>query len=222
MAFLPIFRIVVLCISVVFAIIALGLSAHLTSLVEAFVGETVTFAVLALATACLTILTLPIMLIVDMVRKGAFTSMVLVELIWFGILWIMWLATAADAVVSARRVFPDGCIAFVFVELDTICHVSSGIVALAFVNFVLLFGYSVTLVVFAIISAGRGRKVWTSSVKQTNFLALVDPEASVASFISPRNHSVPTQHEAGPRAGPTENGYPLQLRQGMHPMSAEV
>lgn len=173
MAFLPIFRIVVLCkehhpqsprlltdisfsgISVVFAIIALGLSAHLTSLVEAFVGETVTFAVLALATACLTILTLPIMwgcttypidksahccatpsgsLSIWFVKghsprwcwlslSGSVcfyyavkhsNSILIVFIFVIGILWIMWLATAADAVVSARRVFPDGCIAFVF------------------------------------------------------------------------------------------------------------
>jgi hypothetical protein len=35
----------------------------------------------------------------------------------------------------------------------------------------LVFGYTLTLLIVAIIGANRGHKVWTSSVKQTDFLA---------------------------------------------------
>lgn len=71
-------------------------------------------------------------------RTGAFTSMVLVELIWLsknsvlhkiylnsiyctntvawavGILWVLWLSTGADAANSTSISFPDGCIGFIY------------------------------------------------------------------------------------------------------------
>jgi len=85
----------------VLASIVIGLSAHLTSFTLSFEGEAVVSALLAVATASLTLLTLPIMfvtyfyqicqsstlcadtrLIADFLCKRAFTSMVSVELVW--------------------------------------------------------------------------------------------------------------------------------------------
>jgi len=219
MAFISVLRIVVLCTSIVFAVIALGLSAHLTSLIKALDGQTVPFTALALATACLTILTLPIMLVMEFVREGSFTSMVSVELIWIGILWIMWLALGADGVDSARPVFPHGCVELFFEELDLICHESMSIVAFSFLNFILLFGYSATLLVFAIIGAGRGQTVWTSSVKRANFLAPVNTKTNTT--MSSRSYKdIPMQQQQASRgAGHVGSS---QLRQGNHPISAEV
>lgn len=42
---------------------------------------------------------------VDFVRRGAFTSMVLVELVWTFILWVLWLAAAALAAQEQQFVF---------------------------------------------------------------------------------------------------------------------
>jgi hypothetical protein len=47
--------------SLLLAFISVGLSAHLTILIEGLAGTTLAFTVLALAAGCLTIVTLPIM-----------------------------------------------------------------------------------------------------------------------------------------------------------------
>jgi hypothetical protein len=81
--FLSIIRIVALCLTLAFAVIVLGLAAHVTNVTEEFFGLYYQFAALAIATAVLTLVSLPVFLIVDAVRTGAITSMVVVELAWF-------------------------------------------------------------------------------------------------------------------------------------------
>jgi hypothetical protein len=237
MAFLSILRIVVLCVSLLFALISLGLSAHLTFVIEGFFDETNTFTVLGLVTACLTVVTLPTMLIIDSIRKGAFTSTVLFELIWLGVLWVLWLATGAHAAAEASVAFPDGCVGYIFQELDTICHEATGITAFSFLNFILLFAYSVTLLIVALVSANRGHAVWTLSVKQTvSAGAKGDSNQSVPTNMSPysnisvpanmppyNNQSIPMQQpQLVPPAGYAENVYPSPIKQMGHSNYAEV
>jgi len=174
MSLLPIFRIVVLCLSFVLAVIVMSLSAHLTSFTVSFEGEALVSAMLAVTTAGLTILTLPIMVIVDFLCKRAFTSMVLVELVWLSILWMLWLSTGVDGADSINTSFPDGCNGYVNGALSIACRDSVGIIALSFLNFVLLMAYSIMLLVFATVSSNRGHSIWTSSVKEANLLAPSD------------------------------------------------
>ncbi|THU91974.1 hypothetical protein K435DRAFT_780439 [Dendrothele bispora CBS 962.96] len=80
MAFASTFRLGALVALILCSLVVLGLSAHLASLSE----EAFAFEGLGIATAAITIATVPLMVGVDLTRKGAFTSMVVVELTWLG------------------------------------------------------------------------------------------------------------------------------------------
>lgn len=129
----------------VFSVIVLGLSAHLIALTEQSFSSYLIFCALGVATAGLTIATVPVMyliitsvyssplnlflhrLFIDIMRRGAFTSMILVELIWLCktfiscstwlvtfcravVLWVLWVATAGEAVDASNLLFPTGCV----------------------------------------------------------------------------------------------------------------
>ena len=44
-------------------------------------------------------------LVIDILRRGAFTSLVIVEIGWLSVLWILWLATGAYAADIIQLVF---------------------------------------------------------------------------------------------------------------------
>ncbi|KAJ3912964.1 hypothetical protein F5877DRAFT_71959 [Lentinula edodes] len=165
MAFLPILRLAVLIATTVFAIIVLGISAHLTSLSEEFLGGYFVFAAVAIAVAVLTMITLPAMIGIDFLRRGAFTSMVLVELIWVFVLWVLWIAAAALAAQEQQNVFGEGnSCNYINTDLATACHEFGAIEAFSFLAWIVLMGYNITLLVYAIVGANRGNKTWTSTV----------------------------------------------------------
>ncbi|THU93800.1 hypothetical protein K435DRAFT_779702 [Dendrothele bispora CBS 962.96] len=84
MAFASTFRLGALVALILCALVVLGLSAHLTSKSEqaAPFHRIFAFEGLGIATGAITIATVPLMVGVDLTRKGAFTSMVVVELTW--------------------------------------------------------------------------------------------------------------------------------------------
>ncbi|KAG0707551.1 hypothetical protein DFH29DRAFT_844631 [Suillus ampliporus] len=164
-------RLILFSISIVFSLIVLGLDAYFLS-VTVPLQFYFTFSALGVATAVLTILTVPIMLIVDLIRHGAVTSMIVVELVWLSILWVLWVATAGEAANGFNLYFPRGCIyATDDPTANAYCMELQAVQAFAFLNFFIFLGYTCTLLVLSIISASRGKSVWTSSVKQSTFLA---------------------------------------------------
>ncbi|KAE9404539.1 hypothetical protein BT96DRAFT_989358 [Gymnopus androsaceus JB14] len=172
MAFLPLLRLVTFIATLVCAIIVLGLAAHLTSLTEEL-DFFFSFAAMAIAAAVLTIITLPIMIGVDFVRRGAFPSMVLVELIWLFILWILWISAAGLASQADQFEFGDGSscdFSNLLITADEAaalaagCHEFAAIEAFSFLAWILLMGYNITLFVCAIIGHSRGNRTWFSTV----------------------------------------------------------
>jgi len=155
---------------VLFAFITLALAGHLTNTTLQLLGVYYQFAALAIATSVLTLLIGPTFLVVDLMRTGAVTSLVCVELGVLSFLWVLWLSVGADAADVNSRVFPTGC-GFISERIDTACREFSAIVAFGFLTWIILFAYTIVLLVYAIIGSSRGHKVWTSSVKQTDFLA---------------------------------------------------
>jgi magnesium-transporting ATPase (P-type) len=91
-------RTVVFSVASLFAFIVLALSASITNYTSSFYyGGYFTFAALGIATAVLTLLTLPPMLLLSLKRQGAVTSMIAVEVGWTWFLWILWLAVGGNS-----------------------------------------------------------------------------------------------------------------------------
>ncbi|KAH7922856.1 hypothetical protein BV22DRAFT_1016507 [Leucogyrophana mollusca] len=170
MAFFPLFRTIVFGTTLLFSIICLGISAHLISLTEEYFHEYLTFAALGVATSVLTMVSLIGIFVIDFLHQGAFTSMVLVELVWLFILWVLWVATAGETAADNNLYFPYGCI-YDACKLFLACHEFGAVEAFAFLNFIILLIYTVVILVFAIIATSRGNNVWFTSVKEANFTA---------------------------------------------------
>ncbi|KAG7445983.1 uncharacterized protein BT62DRAFT_146144 [Guyanagaster necrorhizus] len=193
MSAVSILRLTVLIATLVFSVIVLGVSAHITYLTTTFFNAYFTFAAMSIATACLTILTLPVMIAVDITRKGAFTSMVVVELSWLGVLWILWLTSAALTADANSNTFVAGC-GYINPEIDQACKEFNAIEAFDFLTWLILMGYTITLIVFAIIAATRGNAaVWTSSTTTTDFFAT---GGALAPEKSPSTNTI--QHHQSP------------------------
>ncbi|KIM70151.1 hypothetical protein SCLCIDRAFT_12726 [Scleroderma citrinum Foug A] len=211
MGFFTIFRIVMLALSVTFSVIVAGLSADLISLTEEYYNLYFTFAALGIATAGLTIFTIPVMLMVDFIRRGAFTSMILVELIWFFILWVLWVATAGEAVTAANTYFPQGCIYADYPLVNQACHEIQAVEAFSFLAFFVLLGYTIVLLVFACIAASRGNLPWFSSVKETSFLApasMAPPTQAMGQYPGAQpQYTAPVQPQYSPVSPQTQPYY---------------
>jgi len=156
---------------IVFSIIVLAVDGNLISkLSSSYSAYGSTFTVsapswtkLGVAVAVLTFISLIPLLAIDILRKGAPTSFVCVELGWLGFLWIMWLATAAS---TASEVNCGG------VSGIPICDEAQAAEAFAFLAWMILMGYWIILLVYTIIAANNGQSgIWTTSVSEADFSA---------------------------------------------------
>ncbi|KAG1769144.1 hypothetical protein EV702DRAFT_1142624 [Suillus placidus] len=162
------FRITVFSLSIPCSLIGLGLNAYSVSLTEPYFYFI--FSALGVATAVLTILTIPIMLIVDFIRRGAFTSMIIFELSWLFTLAILSFATSAESVSTSNSYFPRGCVyANTDPTANKYCMELLMLGTFAFSNFIMFLSYTCILLVFSIIGSSRGNSVWTYSVKDATF-----------------------------------------------------
>jgi hypothetical protein len=204
---LAILRIVALVSTFVFSVVVLGLTAHFTSTTNTYIAVTYNFAALALASASISIVSIPVMLIVDFVRTGAFTSMVVVELVWLSVIWVLWLSTAADTA-SFFSVFFNSSCGYIDQIVNTACHEVQALEAFAFLTWLILLAYTITLLVYAIIGSSRGHKTWTSTVKQGNFLA---PAGQTGGVQQPQYQqgqpAMPPMHQYPP-PNPSPQSYP--------------
>jgi len=175
--FVPILRKVVLVITFIFAISVLGISAGLANQVIKDIDTGATFIsrpVLPFAISGLTILTFPILFIVDLIRTGAFTSMVVFELSWLLIVSILWFVTGASAMNTFTIIFGADCTleeVYLSAKSADICHEFNALGALSYSSAALLMTYSLFLFICATIGSCRGQKTWTSSVKEAKFFA---------------------------------------------------
>ncbi|KAG1774042.1 hypothetical protein EV702DRAFT_1128016 [Suillus placidus] len=167
MGLFSVFRITLFSLTVAFSLIGLGLNAYFISLTEPYFYFI--FSALGVATAVLTILTIPIMLVIDFIRRGAFTSMIVFELSWLFTLAILWVATAGEAVYTFNYYYPRGCVYANEPTINAYCMELQAVEAFAFLNFFIFLGYTCVLLVFSIIGSSRGNSVWTYSVKDATF-----------------------------------------------------
>ncbi|KIY45979.1 hypothetical protein FISHEDRAFT_76212 [Fistulina hepatica ATCC 64428] len=152
-----------------FSIVELGVAGNLTYLTNTYYNNYYGFAALAIATAVLSLITFPLMIVFDLLTTDVFTSWVITELVWTGFLWVLWLASGAAAADKDNSVFGSIDCSYFNGKINTACHEFQAIEAFAFINWILLMGYFVALLVMAILGARKGGRIWTASVKAAEF-----------------------------------------------------
>jgi len=190
-------RIPVFIALIIFSLIVLGIDGHLISQLsgsfEDLFGFNFSFTApswtkLGVAVSVITMVSLIPMIVIDFLRRGAPTSWVLVELVWLGILWVLWLATAAD---TANNVSCSG------VRGSDICSQVQAAEAFSFLAWIVLMAYWVLLLVFAIMAANKGHKgIWKSGVADADFQAAGTHNAGgyPAANVSQREGATPTTY----------------------------
>ncbi|KAJ8595795.1 hypothetical protein M405DRAFT_929296 [Rhizopogon salebrosus TDB-379] len=164
MAVLPWLRAIVFSVTSVLALVIIGICAHIESLVSGYQDAYTSFAAFGLAAGSITVVSLPLFLVLGRVRRGAFTSMIVFEIVWFFILWVLWVATAGDTVAGRAYYYPDGCVYTDYPTANQICYEITVVEAAAFIIFFSVFIYYDVIILFAIIQTLRGKGVWTSSI----------------------------------------------------------
>ncbi|EMD40471.1 hypothetical protein CERSUDRAFT_80138 [Gelatoporia subvermispora B] len=166
MSWVDITRIVIFAWAFFCGILAMALSADAISFTTGFYKETLNGNAMAVAVGVLTIVTIPPMLVVDFLRTGAFTSMILVELSWLGLLELLWLVAGALAAANVSNFFEGTC-DWIPHSVGNACHETAATAAFSFLAFLPLLGYEILILTLAIIRHTRGAPIWTSSVKES-------------------------------------------------------
>ncbi|TFK36711.1 hypothetical protein BDQ12DRAFT_736793 [Crucibulum laeve] len=191
-------RNLVLCLSLIFAIAVLGLSA---SWINATREVAITdFEILALVTSSLTVVLASLWLVVGQLRKNATFTRIATELCLIFVLWSLWLSTGALVVVWSSLLYPFKCADFTPTG-KSFCNQFFGIEGLSFLNFVLLKVYWWTLLIMTLRS--NEAVAWTTSVRHADFFSgnvpasNEFPDTSVANVIpqsfATRQYQVPAQ-----------------------------
>jgi len=112
------------------------------------------------------------MFIIDMARQGSFFSYIVLEISWLSVLWVLWLATGSYAAWTDGQIIdaaPDesSCNFGLFSIPGVVqgCEEIKAIMAFSFLLWILLMGYTVTLLVLAIRAQERGNSAWTTGVR---------------------------------------------------------
>ncbi|KAI0761858.1 hypothetical protein BC629DRAFT_986617 [Irpex lacteus] len=176
---LPTTRAIVFGSLLVFSLVGLGASAAFLSLITGNGGLPDTRTGFAVAIPVLTLVFISPMLIVDFFRRGAFTSMIIVEIPVLGLLFILWLVDAAWSSNFLSRIQSTcalttitGSRGQVDSELNLLQSVCTDIkltVAFGWLAWIPLLGYFLTLLTVSIIGAQKGASVWKSSVRDCDF-----------------------------------------------------
>ncbi|OCH95963.1 hypothetical protein OBBRIDRAFT_822585 [Obba rivulosa] len=167
MSWVDIIRVIVLAWTFFCSLIAMALAADLTSISESLVKQYFTWAALAIAVGILSITSIPAMVVVDLLRTGAFTSMIVVELSWLSVLHVLWLVVGAMAASSSSNYWGGTCDFNFSNEINTACKETQAVAAFGFLAWLPLLGYTVLLLVLAIIRQTNGIPVWLLSVKES-------------------------------------------------------
>lgn len=145
---LKIVRWCILTFTLMLAIVVLGISGHLIAIRPTDYWR---FAALAVAVSSLTILTLPVILIVNtmFVRDHRISQeRILGEAVWLTIMWILWLSTGANATRAAREHFFAGACSFFSGYPNKICNEFKVVEAFAYIIFIILLCYTIGLMVY--------------------------------------------------------------------------
>ncbi|EMD40470.1 hypothetical protein CERSUDRAFT_111068 [Gelatoporia subvermispora B] len=169
--------------------------------------QTLSSSAMAIAIGVLTMVTLLPMLIVDIFRTGAFTSMILVEQIWLNLLWVLWLTVGALGASDVTGFYEGQCSTWSPAAVASSCDETQAVAAFGFLACFALTGYTSLIMVFAIIRHSRGVPIWRTSVKEA-FAPGLQQYSSQSKFVETPD----TQYQyppSGPASVPSPaQGYP--------------
>ncbi|KAG1779638.1 hypothetical protein EV702DRAFT_1213152 [Suillus placidus] len=164
---LKIVRWFILTFTLILAIVVLGISGHLLAIRPTDYWR---FAALAVAVSSVTILTFPVILIVNSftgVDSNITQERIMGEAAWLTIMWILWLSTGANATRAARVHFLPGACSLLSGYPNQICNEFKVVEAFAYINFIILLCYMVGLVVYEFMRDESQGNVETRQVKQS-------------------------------------------------------
>jgi hypothetical protein len=148
-----------------FSLINLGILCNLTNITSAYGYYFHSFA-LGIAVSLMTIGAVITSLVLGKTRKGALPALVWVELAWVGFLWVMWIATASS--VTSLGIFVN-C-GYVRGAAESNCRQYQAVQAFAWLNWLMIFGWFVTLLALSCIAHSRGNTgIWYTDTTEAQF-----------------------------------------------------
>ncbi|KAJ8516607.1 hypothetical protein ONZ45_g6100 [Pleurotus djamor] len=164
----PLVRYIVLGSSLLFSVVVLGLSANLiTESNNDFRLPTLPETV-GLVFSLFSMIGIATLLIVGFLRRGAITSMIATEISVLSFFWILWLALAALSTDWMNFSFLLGCQNYIPRHM-AFCTSLTAVQGISFVVWFALMGYSMTILIMAIVAQTRGNNVWRLSMDEVNF-----------------------------------------------------
>jgi len=195
-------RVVILALVTLFSALVLIMGALVTSFSMSDLGGYFVYAAFALAISGLTLISVPVMIALSIARKGAFPSMIVVELSYVCLLWILWLAVGGTI---GNISLINYCSALNYAAYQSACMETQAMVAFAFLNWILLMGLNVFLLSLAIVQANRGNSaIWTSCVTGVDYGAPAVSSGTSEAKIGYDNTGVTAQY---PQPVPTPQQY---------------
>jgi hypothetical protein len=228
-------RVVVLGVVCLFSALVLIMGALVTNFTTSLLGGYFTYAAFAIAISALTILTVPVLIVLSISRKGAFPSMVVVELSYLALLWILWLAVGGT-IGNIPWINYCSSLSYYYTGYESACMETQAMAAFAFLNWLLLMFLDIFLLSLAIVQANRGNAgIWTSCVTDADYSAPAATSATteakigyggptsvpvtpVTQYAQPYPQPVPSPQQAYP---PQQVYTPPPQQPGM-PMSGQV
>ncbi|KAH9902774.1 hypothetical protein C8Q73DRAFT_785408 [Cubamyces lactineus] len=172
MNLLWLYRVFTLVLACILSLVVIALCAHTSSHLDNILDYlhltgSFPYADLGIAIGCITIVTNIILLGLDFFFDNIFTSMPIFEIPWLCIVWILWISVGATTLSQGNQLFkgtPCSEYAVIFPDAKDICNDIHPIAIVAFVNFALLFLYSMSSLVAALFSSSSS-STWTTSLK---------------------------------------------------------
>jgi hypothetical protein len=164
-------RLVTFVVCLFFALVVMAMAAHTISFTEKWFGVYNDSSAFGVAMGVITLFVLGPLVVIDILRSGAFTSKIIVEAPVVLTLWVLWLACAA-LFADRNRLLPSDCQYHggrqAVKEYETGCREVQALTAFSFLTWIALTGYAVALLVITILGGQKAghKAAWHASVRE--------------------------------------------------------
>ncbi|RPD63327.1 hypothetical protein L226DRAFT_569386 [Lentinus tigrinus ALCF2SS1-7] len=168
MSLMFIYRLCTFAFVMIAALIVMALSAQTTAALQKLAHTSALYSNFGVASGVLTLVSIPFMLMKDCFGAGP-SSVILFELIWLSVLWILFFVTGGLTFADANfsKIVKSCDELSISPDLVNICRDAQPIGILAILAAVALLIYFLALLVFAAMRSSRQGPVWMQSVKDS-------------------------------------------------------